>query len=464
MAATYKPREFAIADAVRQAANLKLGLFSPSGGGKTFSALRLAVGIQEVVGGDIVLVDTENGRGKHYADRFKFKHLDFRPPFSSLSYLDAMRAAAKVGSIVIVDSMSHEHEGPGGMLEFHEAEVDRIAGDNATWQRREAVKMLAWQKPKEHRRRLLNEGVLGVDANLILCFRAKNTAKPVRVTDDNGRSKTEVQQLGFMPIAGDEFVWEMDLAALFMPGASGVPTWKSESPGESMMIKVPAQFESVREGYKDKPLDEELGSRLAKWAQGGAKKTEAPKAEQAQPEEPPPRDPPENAGRKVEEEPTGAQEALDLDGSGEDGFDPNPPPPPPETGFGQFAGETAAAKDWPDARLALIELCKSTAWAEADDAMRARARVMTFGRLLQLNERAVEAKKPAVDFLNDAHAFRCYIEAEADAGVFDFNAKAFKSGDAYQRLPAPAKAQFDAAIDARSAKLLAAAGAGAEFA
>jgi hypothetical protein len=36
----------------------------PSGGGSTFSALRLVTGIQKVAGVDIYLIDTENGRAR----------------------------------------------------------------------------------------------------------------------------------------------------------------------------------------------------------------------------------------------------------------------------------------------------------------------------------------------------------------------------------------------------------------
>jgi hypothetical protein len=122
---------------------------------------------------------------------------------------------------VIVDSMSHEHEGPGGMVDLHDQIVDRMAGND--YAKRERVKMLAWSEPKQKRRALIN-GILQLNANFIFCFRAKNTSKPVK--GNNG--KTEVQQMGFMPIAGEEFVFEQTLNALLLPGAGGVPTWSSE--------------------------------------------------------------------------------------------------------------------------------------------------------------------------------------------------------------------------------------------
>jgi len=144
MAGKPEARQFAISEgpAVRERSPILIGLMGPSGGGKTFSALRLAKGIQSVVGGDIVGIDTEGRRMLHYADRFKFRHMPFPAPFGSLDYLAAIRQAVKTGGkTIIVDSMSHEHEGPGGLLDYWESEIDRMAGDD--WAKRERVKMLA---------------------------------------------------------------------------------------------------------------------------------------------------------------------------------------------------------------------------------------------------------------------------------------------------------------------------------
>jgi ABC-type dipeptide/oligopeptide/nickel transport system ATPase subunit len=254
-------RSFEAKDAVRESVPVLVGLMGPSGGGKTVSALRLATGMQEITGGDIYGIDTEARRMLHHADAFKFKHLEFNAPFGSLDYLAALRHCVnKGGKIIIVDSMSHEHEGSGGMLDLHEQELDRLAGND--WAKRERVKMLAWQKPKSARRELIN-GLLQLNANFIFCFRAKNTVKPMKV---NGR--TEIVPQGFMPIAGDEFVFEMTVNCLLMPGAKGVPTWQTENVGERMMIKPARQFNSIF--AEQKPLDESIGRALAAWARGGS--------------------------------------------------------------------------------------------------------------------------------------------------------------------------------------------------
>lgn len=259
-------RKFTAALAVREQVPLLIGLMGPSGGGKTYSALRLATGIQQVVGGEIFGIDTEARRMLHYADRFKFKHVPFSEPFGSLDYLEALRFCVRSGAkTVVVDSMSHEHEGVGGLLDFQDKELQRLAGDDyGTW-KAERFNMLAWQKPKAHRRQLIN-GLLQMECNFIFCFRAKETSKPVKKQQDNGREKTVIEPMGFMPIAGDEFVYEMTLNALLLPGAGGVPTWQSENRGERMMMKLPEQFRPLMQ--KPRQFDEQMGVALAKWAQG----------------------------------------------------------------------------------------------------------------------------------------------------------------------------------------------------
>ena len=274
--ATLPNRQFQASEAVREHVPLLIGLTGPSGGGKTFSALRLATGIQTVAGGDIYFIDTESRRALHYADRFKFKHVPFDAPYGSLDYLAALQFCVGQGAgVVIVDSMSHEHEGPGGMVDLHDQIVDRMAGND--YAKRERVKMLAWSEPKQKRRALIN-GILQLNCNFIFCFRAKNTAKPGK--DEKGKSVVIPQ--GFMPIAGEEFVFEQTLNALLLPGAGGVPTWHSDQVGERTMIKLPEQFAALRN--RDKPLDESVGRRLAMWAAGTPTAVEdAPTEKQAGP-------------------------------------------------------------------------------------------------------------------------------------------------------------------------------------
>lgn len=242
---------------------LLIGLMGPSGSGKTYSALRIAKGIQSVVGGDIFVVDTEQRRSLHYTEDFSFKHINFGAPFGSLDYLDALRACKAQGAgVAIVDSCSHEHDGPGGLLEQHDAELTRMAGDD--FRKRDAMMMLAWQKPKAARRKLIAALTTELQMPVIFCFRAKNTTKPMKVD-----GKMKPVDMGFTSIGADEWIFEMALSALLLPGSNGVPTWHSDKPGEELAIKLPKQFRSIADNGR--PLDEKVGAMLAQWATVGAR-------------------------------------------------------------------------------------------------------------------------------------------------------------------------------------------------
>lgn len=256
-----QPREFHISPAVRRSVGLLIGLVGPSSSGKTYSALRLATGIQQVCGGDIDVIDTEKGRALYYADKFKFNHLAFDAPFSPDDYLEAIRFCARRGSkTILIDSMSHEHEGPGGVLEWHETETKRLA---AKWKcSEEKAQMAAWSTPKKARRRLINE-ILQMNVNLIMTFRAKEKIKMVPGKDPVA--------LGWQPICGDEFMYEMVLQALLLPGSEGRPMWKPEVPAERAMIKLPSQFREMFADPASSQLTEKVGEDLAKWAAGGVK-------------------------------------------------------------------------------------------------------------------------------------------------------------------------------------------------
>jgi hypothetical protein len=204
----------------------------------------------------------------HYADKFKFQHVPFSAPFGSLDYLECLRWCSSKGSrITIIDSMTHEHIGEGGYLETAEAVVDRMAGND--YRKREAVKMLGWAKAGPLRQKMI-EGIKQLDGAFIFCFRAKEKTKPVRKTD----GKTEIIDMGFMPIAGEEWVYEMALNCMLEPRSDGVPTWRSDHVGERLMMKLPAQFKDIF--AESAPLSEDIGRRLAEWAKGGTASSPGP--------------------------------------------------------------------------------------------------------------------------------------------------------------------------------------------
>lgn len=275
-------RDFTPKKAVRSKAPLLLGIMGPPGGGKTVSALRLATGIQKICGGPIRVIDTEGGRALKYADQFDFEHIEFRPPFSPADFKEAIEQQLKDNpAAIIIDSISDEHEGAGGVLDWHDTELDRMAGND--WSKRERVGQAAWIKPKRARLDLIN-AITQIKTPLIFTFRAREKVKQVK----NDRGKMEPTNIGYQPIAPMEIVHQLDLTCLLPPRANGIPVWKSEKAGEDFIIKLPSFLQPfIREG---EPLSEHMGQAFAEWARGGSPKPEAEKEAPKQ-EKQPERDP-----------------------------------------------------------------------------------------------------------------------------------------------------------------------------
>lgn len=253
-------RTFTHRIATRDKTPLLVGLVGTSSSGKTYSALRLATGFQRVNPGPIFVIDTEAGRALQYADDFKFVHVPFGAPFGSLDYLDVIKYCIDNGATnIVVDSMSHEHEGPGGMLQVHAEEWKRLGGTQAT-------QGFAWTKPKQDHRLLINT-ILQFSCNFVFCFRARQKLD-WKKKDANGK-RMEPQPLGFMPIGDETWMYEFTMQALLLPGANGVPTWKSDMPGEKEhVIKLPKQFLDTFAAAPQ--LTEDIGESLAKWAAGNS--------------------------------------------------------------------------------------------------------------------------------------------------------------------------------------------------
>lgn len=246
---------FEFRPAVRENVGLLIGLSGPSGSGKTYTAMRLAKGIA----GDhpFAVIDTEASRAKHYADQFRFDHGDLAPPFTPDRYSEAIEAADKKKyAAIVVDSMSHEWAGEGGILDWQEAELARMAGDD--WKKREACRMAAWIKPKMSHKQMVQR-LLQVRAHLILCFRAEPKVEMVR--GEGGKMEIREKQSltgfhGWMPVTEKNLPFELTVSLMFLP----------EKPGVPVPIKLQQQH---REFFlPDQVVTEDAGVRLAAWARG----------------------------------------------------------------------------------------------------------------------------------------------------------------------------------------------------
>lgn len=264
-------RVFTDAPAVRAGVSLPLllGIVGGTGSGKTFSALRLAEGMRRVLGGDIWFIDTEALRGLHYADHFKFRHVPFEPPFGPLDYLAALRHCyEKGGRIIVVDSMTHEHAGPGGVMDQAEAFIQRKLAEpknqnRAEWDVRNSYNMMSQIEPKRQRK-ILNAAIVQMGLNAVFCYRAYEKIKPVQ-----GEAPVN---LGWMPETTSKLHYEMTQRFLLLPGSDGIPTVMPTTDDERRMVKNPAQFRGwftpAQQNQAGPQLNEDMGERMARWAKG----------------------------------------------------------------------------------------------------------------------------------------------------------------------------------------------------
>jgi hypothetical protein len=178
--------------ATRTAQKLKIGLTGPSGAGKTFGGLALAQQLAQ--GARFAVIDTENGSASLYADRFGFDTLELQPPYLTAKYTEAVQAAIDAGySVVLIDSISHQWDGDGGILQRKE-EVDARGGNHFS----------NWQPfTKEHN--AFRAMLLHAPVHLVATMRSK-----MAYSQEEG-GKKQVKKVGLQPIQRDGMEYEFTL-------------------------------------------------------------------------------------------------------------------------------------------------------------------------------------------------------------------------------------------------------------
>ena len=262
---------FSFRPAVRENVGLWVNLVGGTGSGKTFTAMRLASGIAG--GKPFAVIDTENRRALHYADQFKFDHADLVPPFRPDAYAEAVVAADKAGyPVIVVDSGSHCWSGDGGVLDWQEEELDRMAGND--YAKRERVKMAAWIKPKMAHKHMVQK-LLQVRAHIILCLRAEEKIEMVK----NEHGKLEIQKKqsltgkdGWIPICEKSLPFEATCSFLLLASEPGIPH----------PIKLQEQHKALFP--LGKAITEESGKLLAAWAAGGSRPKEPAAPQETMPD------------------------------------------------------------------------------------------------------------------------------------------------------------------------------------
>lgn len=223
----------------REGARLLIMLCGVSGCGKTYSAIQLALGLANGDASKVGFMDTENGRGKFYADTVPspFLYGELKPPFSPARYTQAISEFAATGvEVLIIDSGSHEFEGTGGIQDIAEAGNPRMPN---------------WNKAKAEHKKFMS-AMLSSPMHIILCLRAREKAKPEKGPD----GKIVYQDMGLQPITEKNVVFEATASLML-----------HDQGRRQDGIKVPAALQDILgrgEGY----LTAADGKALRAWVDG----------------------------------------------------------------------------------------------------------------------------------------------------------------------------------------------------
>ena len=166
---------------------LKILLAGASGSGKSFTALRLATGIANKMGGRIAAIDTEAGRIRYYAKEFDLDDLQLEEPYTPEKYIEAINQAVDGGySVLIIDSITHEWN-------YILDQVDKIPGTNS---------YTKWGKltPRHNK---FTEKIIQSPINIIATVRGKDAY--VLEQDKNGKQIPKKVGLGYTQRDGLEY-------------------------------------------------------------------------------------------------------------------------------------------------------------------------------------------------------------------------------------------------------------------
>lgn len=236
-----------IKKAVREQIYTKIALMAPSGGGKTYSSLRLATGMAREIEKEtgkkakILMGNTEESRGYYYADEFDYDIVDIDAPHNPEKYVELINLAVENEyDILIIDSSSHEWEGKGGCLD-----IQQQAG--GTYQ--------AWSRITPRHQKFI-EAISNSPIHIIATMRGKDQYEMVK---DEKTGKSAVQKLGVGAKQRDGFEYEFTCTFLIDQKTNAAETQKDNT--------------HIFEGQGSTILTEKHGEEIIKWANSGEKRT-----------------------------------------------------------------------------------------------------------------------------------------------------------------------------------------------
>lgn len=180
--------------AERKQVKLKLALTGPSGSGKTYSALLIASGL----GKKIAVLDTENDSAQLYAGSLGIPEFDsqtIQAPFLTSKYSAIIKDAVKEKyDVLIIDSISHQWSGEGGIMDRIDKEKLAKPGANS---------YTMWAKfTPEHEQ--FKQAIIQAPIHIIATIRSKQDYS----LDKDDRGKSQVTKLGMAPVQRESLEYE----------------------------------------------------------------------------------------------------------------------------------------------------------------------------------------------------------------------------------------------------------------
>lgn len=173
-------------------------MFGPSGSGKTTSALKLAHGMADWP--KIAIIDTENGSADLYSHLGPYMVLPLQAPYSPERYIEAIKTCEDAGAeVIIVDSITHEWSGIGGILEL--ADQLSVAAKNS---------FTVWNKLTPRHNAFI-KAILESPRQIICCGRTKQEYVMNEV-EKNGKKVIVPEKIGLKAITREGFDFEMTIS------------------------------------------------------------------------------------------------------------------------------------------------------------------------------------------------------------------------------------------------------------
>lgn len=186
---------FVIEEAVRRGNKARVSLAAPAGGGKTFTALTLAVELAE--GGDIIVIDTERRSASLYADEFTFKTIAWEPPYDPRELASLLAELGQTFAVIVVDSLSHFWMGEGGTLDIVDAAAARARGNSYA----------GWKDGTPAQAQMV-DAMLNSPAHVIVTMRSKT-----EYVLENRNGKSVPVKVGMAPVQRDGIEYEFTVTA-----------------------------------------------------------------------------------------------------------------------------------------------------------------------------------------------------------------------------------------------------------